>query len=131
MHELSVATGLVDRAVDAAADAGAERVDRLTVAVGKATHLNPDQLRFAVEMAASETMAAGARVEVERPDPRATCDCGWDGEPDRLDEFDGYVAAPTCPECGDRVRLVAGEECRLVSVEVPEASDGDRTQEAT
>ncbi|MEF8756670.1 MAG: hydrogenase maturation nickel metallochaperone HypA [Halobacteriales archaeon] len=127
MHEVSIARQLLSRAEKAAAEAGADRVDGLTVAVGEATHLNPTQLGFAIETVAEDTLAAGATVDVETVPPYATCECGWEGAPEELDST--YIVAPnvTCPECGGRLEFEQGEECRLETVSVPDEPDGETT----
>jgi hydrogenase nickel incorporation protein HypA/HybF len=122
MHEVAIATELVSKATEAASEHGASRVDSLTVEVGRATHVNPRQLRYTIETVARDTMAAEATVSVETVEPYATCDCGWEGTPETLDST--YVVAPnvTCPDCGERVTFRRGRECRLASVSVPDSS---------
>ena len=120
MHELSVAMGIVERALGVAEDHGAERIERLTVELGSATHVNPDQLRFCIETATDGTPAAGATVEIERVAPLARCTCGWEGDPGTLEAAMVYAPDVRCPECGDRTELVRGRECRLAAVELPD-----------
>ncbi len=122
MHELSVAMGIVDRALSAAKDYDAETIERLTVELGSATHVNPDQLQFCIETATDGTPAAGATIEIDRIVPLAQCECGWEGEPATLDEAPVYAPDVQCPRCGDRTDLVRGRECRLAAVELPEES---------
>lgn len=124
MHELSIAQAVVEQATTAAADHGANRIDRLELEVGAATHLNPDQLAFCVETVAAETPAADAEVAVTAIPPAGVCECGWEGELEPLESVP--VAAPDrrCPDCGERVELTAGTECRLARISVPEAADG-------
>jgi hydrogenase nickel incorporation protein HypA/HybF len=119
MHELTVATRLVDRAVDAAERRGADRVDAMTVELGTATHLAADQVRFCVSAVAAETPAADAAVRFERVPPAGECDCGWSGRPDPVEGVAGDVPSLRCPDCGDRLTLTAGRECRLTSIEIP------------
>lgn len=128
MHELSIATRLVDRAHSAAHDHGAAEIEELTIALGRATHVNPDQLRFCLETAVDGTIAADAAVIIERVSPRARCDCGWEGETDSLEGTIAYAPDVRCPDCGERADLVAGRECRLRSIEIPDASAADATE---
>lgn len=135
MHELSVANRLVDLACETARDHGAERVTGLAVEVGTATHLRPDQLRFCVETVADGTAASGADVTVETVAPRGECDCGWAGRPADIEETVPVVPDLTCPDCGSRMRLTAGRECRLASIDVPDEdssapTDGEATEPA-
>jgi len=123
MHEVSIARQLVSQATAVAEEAGADRVEALTVAVGEATHLNPEQLGFAIETVAADTPAAEATVTVETVAPHATCECGWEGTPEDL--ASAYVVAPnvTCPECGARLEFAEGRECQLRSISVPDGAD--------
>ncbi|MFW6384373.1 MAG: hydrogenase maturation nickel metallochaperone HypA [Halodesulfurarchaeum sp.] len=121
MHEVQIARDLLDRAERAARDAGAEEVESLTVAVGQATHLNPRQLRFAIETVAEGTVAEGAAVEIKTVAPEAACECGWEGTPETLDTAQIVAPNVTCPDCGRRLEFTAGRECRLTGVSVPDS----------
>lgn len=123
MHEMTVAQSIIERACEAAADHGADRVDELHLEVGRATHVNPDQLVFCVEALTRGTPVAGAAVTVDETEPRGRCDCGWSGSPGTLSEIGVYAPDRTCPDCGDRVQLIAGRECRLASIHVPDEGD--------
>lgn len=123
MHELSIASGIVDRALAAADEHDARAIEELTVEVGEATHVNPGQLAFCVEAALERTTAAGAEVTVETVTPRARCDCGWRGEPDALDVAVAYAPDVACPSCGAHLSLDRGRECRLASIEIPDPAD--------
>lgn len=127
MHELSVAKQLVDLAIETAREHEAELIDGLTLAVGRATHLNPDQLRFCVQTVADGTPASDADVTVDTVAPRARCDCGWTGEPATVDDAVTYVPDPTCPDCGDRVELTRGRGCRLASIDIPSTTESTTT----
>ncbi|MFC7076633.1 hydrogenase maturation nickel metallochaperone HypA/HybF [Haloarcula halophila] len=120
MHELSIAQRLVDRAVAAAAERGADRVRAMTVALGTATHLHAPQVRFCIEAVAEDTAAAGATVAFEHVEPAGECDCGWSGRLPSLTETVPAAPSRRCPACGDPVTLTAGRECRLETIEVPE-----------
>jgi hydrogenase nickel incorporation protein HypA/HybF len=120
VHELTVAQRLVERAEAAAYKAGAERVDAVTVEVGVATHLVPDQLAFCIEAMAEDTPVAGADVRFNRVQARGECRCGWTGELDALEGVVGGAPDRRCPDCGRGVDLTDGRGCRLVSVEVPQ-----------
>lgn len=121
MHELSIAAGIVDRALAAAEEHDATAVEELTVEVGRATHVNHDQLRFCLETALDGTIAAEATVTIQPIEPRAQCGCGWAGEPDDLGVALSYAPDVRCPDCGGRATLDRGRECRLASIEIPDA----------
>lgn len=125
MHELSIATGLLDRALTAAREHDATRIDELTVEVGQATHVNPDQLRFCLETAATDTPADDATVTIETVPAAARCACGWTGTPESLDVALSYAPDVRCPDCGERADLERGRGCRLASIEIPDRVDGE------
>lgn len=120
MHELTIADRLLDRALAAAADHDADRVEEIVVAVGEATHLAPDQLRRCLERLAAETPAADATVTIESVQPEGVCDCGWAGTPESLSAAAIAVPNRRCPDCGGPIELTAGTECRLDSITVPD-----------
>ncbi|MEF8779537.1 MAG: hydrogenase maturation nickel metallochaperone HypA [Haloferacaceae archaeon] len=126
MHEISVASAILDRALTAADEHGADRVEAMTVEIGRATHVNADQLVFCLEAITEGTPAEGAAVRTETVEPEAACECGWRDDPDELDLANAFAPDVRCPECGGRAELVRGRECRLASVDVPE-----RTEERT
>lgn len=129
MHELSLATGLLDRALTAAAEHDADRIDELTVELGEATHVNPDQLRFCLETVAETTPAADATIDIETVTARATCDCGWEGKPPSFEGTAAVVPTARCPECGSQTEFTRGKECRLATVTVPDDTDTATTAE--
>lgn len=120
MHEIQIATDLLERAKRAARGHGAERIDELRVTVGQATHVNPAQLELTIETVAADSMAAGATIDIETVEPYATCDCGWEGEPESLDVANVVAPSVTCPDCEGRLAFERGRECRLTSVSVPD-----------
>jgi hydrogenase nickel incorporation protein HypA/HybF len=127
MHELSVAEALLDRAAEAAADHDAATVEAMTVELGAATHVNPEQLRFCLETIAETTPMDGATVEIETVAPRAACDCGWAGEPPSFEGTAAVVPTARCPECGARTEFTRGKECRLATVTVPDEGAATET----
>jgi hydrogenase nickel incorporation protein HypA/HybF len=120
VHELSIANGIIERAREAAAEHGHREVEALTVELGEATHVNPSQLRVTIETVADGTPVSDATVTIEPVEPRAACDCGWEGTPPAFEGTAGTVPAARCPECGSRTEFTRGKECRLASIEVPD-----------
>lgn len=107
MHELSLATAVVDAC---AARAAGARVLRVRVEVGQLAAVLPDALRFCFDVCAQGTTVEGAALEIMEIPGRATCDdCG------------GTVAlaAPfgRC-RCGGLLRVVEGEELRVKDMEI-------------
>ena len=112
MHEMSLATALIDLVHEQAAAAQARRVTRMVLEIGALSHVDAHVLRFAVDAAARGGVAEGAVLEIEEPAGTAYCiDC------------EASVAIMTraapCPRCGGGKLLVqGGDEMRLKEMEV-------------
>ncbi len=111
MHELGIAQEIVEVAVAEGAKHGAERVTRVTLAVGVLRGVVPETLSFLFSHAAAGTMADGAALDVEEEPVTVACAaCG----PRESREF-----VLSCPSCGsDAVTLSGGEGLRIVSLEI-------------
>jgi len=120
MHELSLCLALLDQARALAEQHGAHGITRLLVRVGPLAGVEPALLASAWPLAAAETLAADALLDIETAPVVVHCrDC------DRAS-----TVAPNrllCLHCGShRTRLQSGDELLLVSLElrVPDASPG-------
>ena len=89
MHEMALAQGILDVVLDVAGDHEAKTV---RLRVGELQAVTQDSLQFCFEMAATETPAAAARLEVEiiRGDgvliDAIELDDGWHTRPDLVEE---------------------------------------------
>ncbi|MHC5068054.1 MAG: hydrogenase/urease maturation nickel metallochaperone HypA [Planctomycetota bacterium] len=63
MHEHGLMVALVDKVLAVARTAGAQRVTTVRVWLGALSHLTPEHFQEHYDMAAADTMAAGARLE--------------------------------------------------------------------
>ncbi|MFF9373752.1 hydrogenase maturation nickel metallochaperone HypA [Streptomyces griseoluteus] len=112
MHELSIATAIVEHAGEIARADGAGDVSSVTVRVGELAGVVPDALHFAFEVARDGTSLASARLVVEQVPAVAWCGgCAT--------EF--VVGMPPffwCPAC-DRPSqdLRSGRELEITAVE--------------
>lgn len=92
--------------------AGAVRVGRAGLRVGRWSGVEVESLRFALEVVAEGTLLEGWAVDVEIVEPTFRCrECGetYVGE--------GYL--DPCPRCAARgAELVAGDELTLARIEV-------------
>lgn len=89
-----------------------QTVQRVQLRVGKLHLVVPDSLRFCFELAAQETPAAGARLEMAEVPARVRCHECW---------AESETGAPPfhCGACGTfDVELVAGEELLVDAVEL-------------
>ncbi len=117
MHELSIATAIVEHAAELARRHGATSVSAVRVRVGEMAAVVPEALRFSFEVAREGTQLASAELIVEDVPARAhcaACDAGF------------AVGTPPflwCPQC-DRpsTRLLSGRELDISAIELEEAT---------
>jgi hydrogenase nickel incorporation protein HypA/HybF len=113
MHELAVTQGILDVAVDAAKQAGADRILAIDLVIGDLSGMVDDSIQFYFDILGRDTLAQGATLRFRREPAIATClDCGDKSE----------VSPPlavSCPACGSfRLRVTGGREFRVESIEV-------------
>ncbi|MEU0598574.1 hydrogenase maturation nickel metallochaperone HypA [Streptomyces sp. NPDC006393] len=112
MHELSIATAIVERAEEWARADGTGAVASVTVRVGELSGVVPDALDFAFEVAREGTALAGARLVVEQVTARAYCD------PCAAEFAVGMPPFFWCPRCDHPSRdLRGGRELEITAVE--------------
>jgi hydrogenase nickel incorporation protein HypA/HybF len=111
MHELSVATAVLNTALKHAED---RRVSVVSVRVGAMRQVVPDSLRFYFEIVARDTACEDAELQLIEIATKLRCDdCerGWSPQ----------IPAFRCPGCGSAdVRTLAGEELEVDYIEVEE-----------
>ena len=112
MHELPVTENILSIALRHAEQAGAQRITALYLTIGQLSSMVDDSIQFYWDIVSEGTAAQGARLHFKRIPARLLClDCGQEYAPD------GYELA--CPACqGTQIRVVAGEEFLLESIEV-------------
>ena len=112
MHELSIATSLVDAAVRSASANGASRVVRLDVRLGSLAGVEPEALSFCFPIVARETLCEGAELRLRIVPAAGTC-----GRCATRTEVSDLLAP--CPACGEwPLRIEGGREMQLESLEV-------------
>jgi hydrogenase nickel incorporation protein HypA/HybF len=123
MHELSIATQLLELVAEAAARHNLRRVNGLRIVIGALGNVVPEALEFAFDVAGEGTVAAGARLEIVEVPIAVRCNaCGAEST---LEDF-----AFLCGACGSLdVEVLRGNELYLDSIEGEEnngtgAADG-------
>jgi hydrogenase nickel incorporation protein HypA/HybF len=108
VHELALAQEILDVV---AARSGGARVTRVVLEVGKLAAVLPDALRFCFDLAAEDTVARGARLEIVETPGRARCrGCGADVALDR--------PYGRCACGGSDLEWLSGEALRILEMEV-------------
>ena len=112
MHELSLASAMVEQLQAAALREGASRIVAVEVVVGALSGVEREPLEFCFPVAAEGTLAEGAELRVEEQDIRVRCGaCGEEGSP----EPPGLA----CPSCASlAVEVLAGREFKVRAMEV-------------
>lgn len=110
MHELSLATALIDQVLAAASLNGLARVEEVEVDVGVLQLVVPEALEAAFAAVSADTIASGAVLKQIEVSARARCRCcGRDYQP----EFRIY----TCPGCGRAdAEILSGRDIILKSI---------------
>ena len=119
MHELSLATGIVETVIRHADD---RRVNSVQMRIGTLRQVVPDSLDFYFGICSRDTVCEGAELELEIIRAKLRCNsCGREWELD-LPDF-------RCSSCstGD-VEVIAGTEFEVESIEVSEDSVGQDNQ---
>ncbi len=111
MHELSIASNLMDIVKKAVDGQNISRVTSLRIVIGKMSTVVPECLAFAFEVVSKGTIAENARLDFEKkPLVGRCCDC------EKKFHIQHYVFR--CPECGSlEIELISGKEFFLDSIE--------------
>ena len=103
---------LLRAAREAVAGHGPGRLERLTVAVGELSGVEPDLLRYAWEAVTVDEPERGSALTVDWHPARQTCPaCGV--VEDRVEG--GWLRG--CPGCGGLLRVDGGDELTLVELD--------------
>ncbi|MDQ7005888.1 MAG: hydrogenase maturation nickel metallochaperone HypA [Acidobacteriota bacterium] len=112
MHELSVATAMVEQLEQAACREGACRVLVVELALGGLSGVEREPLEFCFPLAAEGTLLEGAELRVREVPVEVECPrCGARTRPE--------APGLTCRNCGEsRTRVVGGREMQVTSMEI-------------
>ena len=118
MHELSLATALIDQVQRVCETEQASAVVSIRLRIGALSGVNRESFAFAFPLVAEGTCAADAKLVFEEVPAEIVCDeCGKQSTPGKM-----FL---TCGLCGsNRVRIIAGRDFQIVSVELDEKAVG-------
>jgi len=113
MHEVSIAQGLLEIAIDNCKKQGYKNIDSIKVKIGKASGIVSDSLLFAFEALKTGTIAEKANLNIEQIPVSGFCDiCNKNFTVD-----EAYVIA--CPICGgSSFKVETGRELNIDEIEV-------------
>jgi hydrogenase nickel incorporation protein HypA/HybF len=113
MHELAIAEGIVCLVGEAAPD---EKVVTVTVEIGALSGISMEALRFALPLAAEDTLLRHAEFELIEAPGRARCEsCG------RNFAVSSLYAPCICGSA--RTTILTGQELSVRSIEVEETEN--------
>ncbi|HEV3422682.1 MAG TPA: hydrogenase maturation nickel metallochaperone HypA [Paraburkholderia sp.] len=108
MHELSIASSVVEICAE---QAGGARVMRVTLEIGQLSAVMPEAIRFCFDVCAKDTLVEGAELEIIETPGQARClTCG----------ATLMLAEPfgQC-ECGSvNLELISGQQLKIRQMEV-------------
>jgi len=112
MHEMAIAQGVLEIALENAARHDAKKITQIKLLIGAMTEVEPDSLKFCFSALAEGTLAAGAELEIATIPLVGRCrDCSR--------EFDVEGFRFLCPDCGSAgVEILSGRELRVEHLEV-------------
>jgi hydrogenase nickel incorporation protein HypA/HybF len=124
MHELSIASGLVEKLLEFVADNPDKKIVEVRLAVGELSHIEEEQLRFCYNAVTVETPIEGSILQIEKIGAVVACQyCSYEGGPKYWDGALSGIPVPTleCPRCGKAAAAVEGKECAIRSIRFTEA----------
>lgn len=111
MHEMALAEGIVDIAVDYAWQNDAHCIAEVHLLIGELAGVETESLRLAFDALVRDTIAADAVLTWERIPLTGRChDCG--------SEMHIRPQDVLCPRCGGGMEIVAGREMRVDYIEM-------------
>jgi hydrogenase nickel incorporation protein HypA/HybF len=110
MHELSIATSIIEIAEDFAREKHVEKIRKIEVEVGKLSGVVCDNLIFALDIAVKDTVLDGAEIIIDETEGRSVCNpCGTE-----FVNNDWYTPCPGCQSLD--FEITAGKELRVRSI---------------
>ncbi len=111
MHEMSIATNIVEIAVQTARENQAQKINSITVEIGALSGVVPEALEFCFEAATKNTPAEGSKLEIVYLKAQAQCaSCGFTFETDQFLNI--------CPQCGEQVFASGGRQLQVKAINV-------------
>lgn len=112
MHEMTIAIGIVDIAVQTAEQNMAKKINGITVEIGALAGIVRNALEFCFTEAVKNTIAEKATLDYIHIPAKAVCEsCGH--------QFDADERAVKCPNCANIVfQMSGGTEFRVKNINV-------------
>lgn len=124
MHELAMAQGIINAVIETAENNNAIEVNEVVIEIGRLAMINPEQLKFMLDVLVEDTIVDGAKITTFEIPVEIKCSkCGYEGEAD-LDDLDHYAPIIECPECENkRISILNGKECIVKNIVIEQQED--------
>jgi hydrogenase nickel incorporation protein HypA/HybF len=119
MHELSIASTLVENVLEFATTPPPKKILKVLLQIGELTCVEPEQLRFCYTAVTKETAIEDSTLEIEQVKAEVSCPhCGYAGAPKYWDDAlsAGPIATLQCPQCGKAVETTHGHDCTIRTI---------------
>lgn len=117
MHEFSLADSILSVALEEAKKHKATKIKQMSVDVGELSMASLEQLDFALQSLAVDTIAEGMKVKLRAVPAKFACEKGHVNKI-KLKGPDVYLALATlkCPKCKGALSVLGGKECILKQI---------------
>jgi hydrogenase nickel incorporation protein HypA/HybF len=117
MHELPITESILSIALRHAEPAEAERITDIHLVIGQLSSVIDQSVQFYWDIVSEGTIAEGATLHFRRIPARLLCmDCDLPYTPG-----EGELACPDCE--GSNIKVIAGDEFQLESIQIETAED--------
>ena len=117
MHELSLASTMVEQIEELMRSHGIKQLDKVTVTIGALSGVDCEAFEFAFPIAVEKTLLEGAALSIVFQPVEVTCrDCATRSSPDPL-----YLRCQTCGS--NAVDVVSGRDLMIQSLEYTDTTD--------
>ena len=114
-----MAQGIINAVLETAEKNNATEVNKIYIEVGRLAMLNPEQLRFLLDVLVENTIAENAKIDISEIPVTISCpECGYEGIAN-LDDSDHYAPIIQCPKCENlSISILDGKDCVVKNIVV-------------
>jgi hydrogenase nickel incorporation protein HypA/HybF len=119
MHELSIATSIVESVLEFVERHGIKQVVEVRLLLGELMGVEQEQLRFCYSAITKETAIENSTLEFDWIGASVHCPhCDYCGQPKYWDDALSFMPVITlqCPECGKAAEATQGKECAIKAI---------------
>ena len=108
MHELSIAQKIIENAIKSAQEHNTKKVEKITLNIGKLLMLNPEQLKFGLELLSKDTICEGMEIEIKFIPAKIKCKNNHITSISPDVEFLDIAKHLKCSKCSEEVEIIEG-----------------------